>query len=127
MDKFSKNESEPSPEKITEEVLISLAKEKPLRDPEVEKMFIQWLIETDVSGDPKEKVTAIDRIDAAIKHSAMKYRLGFISREEVLQELQQAGDCLASEYVDTKELHAELSQLMYDIEDDIFEVIGREG
>ena len=53
--------------------------------------------------------------------------LGFLSREEVLGELEQAGGCLASEYVDTKESCAELSQLMNDIEDDVYDVVKKEG
>ena len=126
MDKFPINEGGPSPEKITEEQLVAFARERPLRDPEVEKMLIQWLIETDVLADREVKVTAIDRIDVAIKHSVMKYRSGFLSKEEVLQELEQAGGCLASEHTDTKRSRAELSQLMYDIEDGVFDVVKKD-
>ena len=119
MDKFPTNEA--CREKITEEQLISLAKEKPLCDSEVEEMLIRWLKETDV---PNESgVNSIDCIDAAIKHSVMKYRLGFLSNEEVVQELEQAGGCLASEHGDTKKQHAQLSQLMYDIEDGVICVV----
>jgi hypothetical protein len=113
--------NEACPEKITEEALISLAKEKPLRDPEVEEMLIRWLKETDVSNE--SGVNSIDCIDAAIKHSVMKYRLSFLSKEEVMQELEQAGGCLASEHADTKKQHAQLSQLMYDIEDGLICVV----
>jgi heat shock protein HspQ len=121
MEKIPSNETEPSPEWITEAALISFAKERPLRDPEVEEMLIRWLKET---GVPNESgVNAIDCIDAAIKHSVMKYRLGFLSKEEALQELEQAGGCLASERSDTKVQHLELSQLMYDIEDGVIVVV----
>ena len=123
MDKFPTNEAGPSTEKITEEALVSCAREKPLRDSEVDKMLVQWLVETDVSADPEVKVTAIERIDVAIKHSVMKYRLGFLSKEEVMQELEQSGSCLASEHADTKKQHAELSQLMYNIEDGVIDVV----
>jgi len=125
MDKFPTNEGGPSSEKITEERLIYLAKEKPLRDPKVEEMLIRWLKETDV---PNESgVNSFDCIDVAIKHSVMKYRLGFLSKGEVMQELEQAGACLASEHADTKKQHTELSQLMYDIEDGAIDVVKKEA
>jgi len=125
MDEFPINEGKPFSEKITEEVLISLAKEKSLRDPEVEEMLIRWLKETDV---PNESgVNSIDCIDVAIKHSVMKYRLGFLSKEEVMKELEQAGGCLSSEHGDTKKQHVQLSQLMYDIEDGVIDVVKKEA
>jgi hypothetical protein len=125
MDKFPTNEGGSNLEKANEERLISLAKEKPLEDPEVREMLIRWLKETDV---PNESgVNASDCISVAIKHSVMKYRLGFLSKEEVMQELEQAGSCLASEHADTKKQHAELSQLMYDIEDGVIEVVEKEA
>ena len=121
MKNFPVNNSELNPEKITEEKLLSLAIEKPLRDPDVEKLLIQWLEETRIPENIDSR--SVDRISVTITHSAMKYRLGFLSKEEVFQELEQAGGCLASEYVDTKELHNKLSQLMYDIEYGVFGVI----
>jgi hypothetical protein len=88
-------------------------------------MLIRWLRETDV---PNESgVNALDCVSVAIKHSVMKYRLGFLPKEEVLRELEQAGSCLASEHVDTKKQHAELSQLMYDIEDGVIDVVEKEA
>ena len=127
MDEFPTNERRPSPEKITDEGLVAFAKEKPLRDPEVEKMLVQWLEDTRISEVERVNVFSVDLVMVAIKQSAMKYRLGFLSREEVLGELEQAGGCLASEYVDTKESCAELSQLMNDIEDDVYDVVKKEG
>ena len=53
----------------------------------------------------------------------MKFKLGFLSKGEVLQELEQAGGCLASEHSDTKKQHAELSQIMYDIEGSVIDVV----
>src|SRR5687767_3594833 len=109
------------PERVDREKLIELAREKPLRDPEVEKMFKQWLEETCIPETPD--TPSVDYIEVAIMHAVMKYRLGFMSKEEVLEELEQAGGLLASEPGDTTELHNELSQLLYAIEDDTFDVI----
>ena len=110
-----------NPEKITSEQLISFAKEKPSQSLEVRKMLIQWLEQTSVPESARAE--SVEYVDVAIMHSVMKYRLGFLTKEEVLQELEEAGGILASEYIDTSELHNKLSQLMYAIEDGAFEVI----
>ena len=124
MENFLTDKNESISEKITEATLISLAKERPLCDPEVEELLVRWLKETDV---PNESgVNALDCISVAIKHSVMKYQLGFLSKEEALQELEQVGGCLASEHGDTKKQHVELSQLMYDIEDEAIRVVEQE-
>ncbi len=47
MDKFPSNEAEPNSEKVTEDRLVSLAQERPLRDPEVEEILM-YDIEDDV-------------------------------------------------------------------------------
>jgi hypothetical protein len=122
MEKFPTNpieSEEKEPEKISRERLIAFAKEKPPQDPEVREMLMQWLEQTRIPE--SSSAESVEFIDVAIMHSAMKYRLGFITKEEVLQELEEAGGMLASEYSDTSELHNKLSQLMYSIEDDTFE------
>ena len=124
MEKFPTNEGESNLEKVTEEALISLAKERPLKDPVVEKMLIQWLEDTRISERERENVPSVNLVEVAIKHSVMKYRLGFLSKDEVMLELEQAGGCLASERIDTKKQHAELSQIMYDIEDGVIDVVA---
>jgi hypothetical protein len=110
-------------QKIESEQLIALAKEKAPGDPEVREMLIKWLEQTRVPEGSQAE--SIEYIDVSIMHSAMKYRLGFISKEEVLEELELAGGLLAGEYPNenTKELHRRLSQLLYAIEDDTFELI----
>lgn len=124
MEKISINQiesQESDQNKITREQLVSFAKEKPRQDLEVKKMLIKWLEQTSIPENSTAE--SVKYIEVAIMHSAMKYRLGFISKEEVLEELEQAGEMLASEYVDTSELHNRLSQLMYSIEDNLFDIV----
>jgi hypothetical protein len=121
MEEFPINQTELAEkgmEKISREKLIDFAKEKPPQDPEVREMLLRWLEQTSIpEGSSAESV---EFIDVAIMQSTMKYRLGFLTKEEVLLELEEAGGMLASEYSDTTELHNKLSQLMYSIEDDTF-------
>ena len=111
-------------ENITKEKLISFAEEKPPRDPEVEKMLLQWLDETRIQE--SQTTPSMDYLNISIMHSAMKYRLGFLSKEEVLQELEDVRIAMTAEKMTSKPaevLYDELSQLMYDIEDDVFDKI----
>jgi hypothetical protein len=95
MEKFPTNpieSEEKEPEKISRERLIAFAKEKPPQDPEVREMLMQWLEQTRIPE--SSSAESVEFIDVAIMHSAMKYRLGFITKEEVLQELEEAGGML---------------------------------
>ncbi len=112
---------ESNPERVGREQLISLAREKPPQDPEVRGMLVRWLEETRIPEGAQ--VESVEYVDVEIMHTAMKYRLGFLSREDALEELEEAGGMLASEPGDTSGLHDRLSQLMYAIEDGTFEVI----
>ena len=79
--------SENSSEKITREKLISFAKEKPPQDPELREMLLKWIEETSLPGPNEKDFLGIEYPDVAIMHSAMKYRLGFLTKKEVLDEL----------------------------------------
>ncbi|MES3004874.1 MAG: hypothetical protein V4690_02030 [Patescibacteria group bacterium] len=82
-------ENQPNLEKVDRDVLVAFATERPPRDPEVQAMLVKWIEETSIA----ETAGALpaEYADAAIMHSIMKYRLGFISTEEVVQELEQVG------------------------------------
>ncbi len=112
-----KIESQEGREKITRESLIAFAKETPQEDPRIREMLLEWMENT------RTGESSIGDIETSIMHTAMKYRLGFISKEEALSDLQQFMNILASEYEDISDLHKRLSELMYGIEDGTFEVI----
>ena len=107
-------------ENISEAALVDFAREKPLGDPEVRDMLIQWMLETEAPESPD--TPSSEFVQVAIEHSLMKYRLGFISKEEALEELAESGDALASEGESTKDL----SGVMDKIEDGVFEIIKKE-
>ena len=101
--------------------LLALATEKPAQDPEVRALLLQWIEETTV---PESlDAPSVEYVEVEIIHTAMKYRLGFITQEECLADLEQAGGLLASEHIDTIGLHKRLSQLIYAIEDGTFDKI----
>ncbi len=55
-------------------------------------------------------------------HAVMKYRLGFLSREEVLDELEEIGHALASERGDRAESMCQAwSELVSDIKGGTFQ------
>ncbi len=107
---------------IDREQLIALAEESPLQDPAVKEMLMSWMEETKVT-DPE--ALSIEYVEVAIMHSAMKYRLGFLSTKEVMAELEESGQALYSEKATprVKTLCDRLSELMRDIEDGTFELV----
>ncbi len=106
-------------EKISRDDLIAFAKEKPPGDPEVKEMLLRWMEETSIPDG--SKVDSWETIDVDIMHTAMKYRLGFLNKEEVIAELEELSEALAGEYTDPAGTHDRLSQLLYAIEDGTFE------
>ncbi len=111
-------------ERITRERLISFAKEKPPQDPEVRAMLIQWLNETTLTGPEEQKYEGWQYIDTVITHAIMKYRLGFLSKDEVLQELEEVGMGLASaEDGSEKELQLGLATLLSNIRGGVYHAI----
>lgn len=116
---YNPRESSESREKVTREALITFATKTEAGDPSLQEMLLQWMEDTRLAE------SSIQDIETSIMHTAMKYRLGFLSKNEALTELDQLGGALASEVGDTTDLHNRLSQLMYGIEDDTFDVIHR--
>lgn len=111
---------------VTREQLISFAGEKPPRDPEVEVLLKKWLEQTGVPEDIEEqqKLEEWEYADITVMHTTMKYRLGFITTEEVILELEQVREGLvAREDEISKTMLERLENLMYAIEDGVFEVV----
>ncbi len=112
---------EKGPEKITREWLIAFARENPPRE-ELEAKFKEWAKTVEV---PRElNAASLETLDADIKHAAMKYRLRLLSQEEVLEELNELLQMVSNEGMGkpgVQKMHLQLSGLMNDIEDGIFE------
>ncbi len=115
MSEFPHNPIESTEEvKTTREKLLAFAKEKPPQDPEVRELLVQWLNETNIEENPNTE--SWEYADVAIMQSVMKYRLGFLSKEEVLEELEQVGSGLVGS---AGEKEKELLERLYDLRDAI--------
>ncbi len=125
METFPKNNIEPvnkKEEKIPREKLIAFAKEKPIGDSEVRDMLLQWMQDTEIPED--SPLPNIERVDVYMKHIAMQYRLGFISKQEALEELAIAGEGITeSKEAGAEEIREGFWGLLEAVEDDTFEVL----
>lgn len=110
---------------VNREVLIELAKNRPTQDPEVREMLLQWIDETSIVEVPGQKLETSEYLDVGIMHTAMKYRLGFLTKIEALTELEELGLGIASIPNESRarELKMDLDHLVIAIENDTFDVV----
>ena len=102
--------------------LIEFARKHPPQIAWTRDMLLWWMEETRVKN---PDAPSVEYVDVAIMHSVMKYRLGFISKQEVLAELEESAEALNSETESSRVtgLFKRLVDLMYEIIDDVFEVV----
>lgn len=108
----------------TREKLLALAKDKPPRDPEVKTLLLEWMVETAILEE--SGASSIDYLDVSIMHAVMKYRLGFLEKDEVIEELEQISVSSETQSddpntLDKAELKRRLNDLLLAIEDDTFQ------
>lgn len=99
--------------------IVSAAKQLPKRHPAVEKLLLGWIEETSVPE--KNNAPSIEYVRVAMSHTEMKYRLGFLSKEEALAELKEEGKGLVSDPGHTSLDKTRLEELLSSIENDSFE------
>jgi hypothetical protein len=108
------------PEIITNEWLIDFAKTRDFGDPKIREMLLLWIDQTIVPEGEDRGSLAL--VDIAIMHTVMKYRLGFLTKYSVLDELEEERLALVSES-DAGQLQQKFYNLVDDIINDNFEVI----
>ncbi len=107
---------------IGHETLIRLAKALPSGHQYVKEILDEWMEQTKVND---KDAPSIRYIIVGIDHSVMKYRIGFLTKEEVLSELMESGEALYSDLGATDELKDKLAELINSIENDTFTKVVR--
>lgn len=111
-------------EKISREKLISFAKERPPQDPEVRDMLIRWLDETRVQQETEKQYEGWEYADIAIMQAVMKYRLGFLSKDDAIEELEQIGiGLVTAQDLKRQSIYDRLLALLEKIKTNRFEII----
>lgn len=110
-------EKQPEIQKLTSESLLAFAEGKEPGNPEVREMLLKWIEFTQVPEDAGAE--SVEYLKVAIMHSFMKYRLGFLTKDEVLEELEETRQGVVADVGPTSQLHQEISDLMYGIEDEL--------
>jgi hypothetical protein len=103
--------------------VIDMAKRRPKGDEIVRKVFEAWQHENVVS--PDSKTPLLDSIEVGINHLQMEYKVGLISKDQVLVKLKDYGEYVTWTRSATEMQKQRLQNLLKSIEDDTFEVSVR--
>jgi hypothetical protein len=109
---------------ITDEELIAFAEQRPFKSPEVQEVLIRWIRQQEVPED--QDFGGLVLFEIALKVSTMKYMLGFLTKDEVLKELNDIEYGLACHPEHTQGLNpiiTRLNDLVSEIENNNFKFI----